>query len=273
MTFIHVIFYLFSTIAVLSGMMVVAAVNPVRGALFLVLTFFAMAGVWLLLEAEFLALILVLVYVGAVMTLFLFVVMMLRVHVVSVKEGFVKYWWLWAAPLVLIVLALTIKVIGPEHFGLSQLSPPVALPADYSNLTDLGSVLYTDYAYPFEIAAVLLLTAIVAAISLTHRKPKNRKIQRVSQQIAVQRKHQVRLVNMPSERKLPIKQSDSAELSANTSAVNTSGASASANTSVVNAPGASASANKSAENGSTASSSENTSNGSSGISKLSDGEK
>jgi NADH-quinone oxidoreductase subunit J len=211
MTFIHLIFYLFSTIAILSGMMVVASANPVRGALFLVLTFFAMAGIWLLLEAEFLALILVLVYVGAVMTLFLFVVMMLQVNVVSMKEGFVKYWWLWAAPLVLIVLALMIKVVGPEQFGLSQLPAPVASPANYNNLIELGSALYTDYAYPFEIAAVLLLTAIVAAISLTHRKPKSRKAQEVSKQVSVQRKDRVRLVNMPSVKKLTNKPADTGE--------------------------------------------------------------
>ena len=170
-----------------------------------------MAGIWLLLEAEFLALILVLVYVGAVMTLFLFVVMMLQVNVVSLKEGFVKYWWLWAAPLVLLVLALTIKVLGPEHFGLNQLPAPVAAAGDFNNLVELGRVLYTDYAYPFEIAAILLLTAIVAAISLTHRKPKNRKAQQVSQQVSIQRKNRVRLINMPSEKKLSIKPSNAGE--------------------------------------------------------------
>lgn len=206
MTVIQVIFYAFSTLAILSGMMVVASNNPVRGALFLVLTFFAMAGVWLLLQAEFLALILVLVYVGAVMTLFLFVVMMLQVNVVSLREGFVRYWWLWAAPLVLLALALTIKVIGPENFGLVSMPAPADAAPDYNNLASLGMVLYTDYAYPFEIAAVLLLTAIVAAISLTHRRPKNRRSQNVSEQIAVQRKNRIRLVNMPSEKKMkPLK--------------------------------------------------------------------
>jgi NADH-quinone oxidoreductase subunit J len=208
MTFIQLIFYVFAILAIFSGTMVVASANPVRGALFLVLTFFAMAGIWLLLEAEFLALILVLVYVGAVMTLFLFVVMMLQVNVVSLKEGVVRYWWILAAPLVLIVLALTIKVVGQ---GLSDVPQPVATPADYSNLAHLGSVLYTDYAYPFEIAAVLLLTAIVAAISLTHRTPKNRKIQRVSEQISVRRQDRIRLVNQPPEKKQPIRPSGRGE--------------------------------------------------------------
>ena len=205
MTVIQVIFYLFSSIAILSGMMVVASRNPVRGALFLVLTFFAMAGIWMLLEAEFLALILVLVYVGAVMTLFLFVVMMLQVNVVRLHERFVRYWWLWAVPLVLLVIGMTIKVIGPEHFGLASVPAPAAALPDYSNLTNLGTVLYTDYAYPFEIAAVLLLTAIVAAISLTHRSPINRKTQNIRQQLSVQRNQRVRLIDMPSEKKLPIK--------------------------------------------------------------------
>jgi NADH-quinone oxidoreductase subunit J len=211
MTVIQVVFYTFSTIAILSGMMVVASNNPVRGALFLVLTFFAMAGVWLLLQAEFLALILVLVYVGAVMTLFLFVVMMLQVNVVSLREGLVRYWYFIVALLALLMIGLTVKVIGPEHFGLLAVPAPEALPADYNNLTNLGMVLYTDYAYPFEIAAVLLLTAIVAAISLTHRKPKNRKAQKVSVQIAVERKNRIRLVNMPSEQKQPIKPSGAVE--------------------------------------------------------------
>jgi NADH-quinone oxidoreductase subunit J len=202
MTVIQVIFYAFSAMAISSGMMVVASNNPVRGALFLVLTFFAMAGVWLLLEAEFLALILVLVYVGAVMTLFLFVVMMLQVNVLSLREGFVRYWWLWGLPLVLLVVGLTIRVIGPEQMGLGSIPAPPPPLSDYNNLADLGMVLYTDYAYPFEIAAVLLLTAIVAAISLTHRRPKNRKSQIVSEQIAVQRKDRIRLVSMPSEKKI-----------------------------------------------------------------------
>lgn len=196
MTVLHVVFYTFSTIAILSGMMVIASNNPVRGALFLVLTFFAMASIWLLLQAEFLALILVLVYVGAVMTLFLFVVMMLQVNVVSLREGLVRYWWLWAAPLILLVMGLTIKVISDSQFGLTSMPQPASFGMDYNNLTQLGMVLYTEYAYPFEIAAVLLLTAIIAAISLTHRPPKNRKSQNISDQINVKRQDRIRLVNL-----------------------------------------------------------------------------
>lgn len=200
MTVLQIIFYLFSAIAIGSALLVVASTNPVRGALSLVLTFFAMAGVWLLLHAEFLALILVLVYVGAVMTLFLFVVMMLRVNVLKAREGFVRY-LPFAIILALMILTLTIIAIGPKHFGLSSMPVPAAEAAGYNNLADLGMVLYTQYAYPFEISAVLLLTAIVAAISLTHRKATRRKNQIVSQQIAVKRADRVKLVAMPSVKK------------------------------------------------------------------------
>src|SRR5579862_2242025 len=197
MTAIQVLFYLFSTIAIFSALMVVASTNPVRGVLSLVLTFFAMAGIWLLLHAEFLALILVLVYVGAVMTLFLFVVMMLRVNVAPMREGFVRY-LPFGIVLSLIIIGLIIVAIGPKQFGLTSMPIPAAQDIHYNNLADLGMVLYTQYAYPFEIAAVLLLAAIVAAISLTHRKPHQRKIQNISKQIAVKRADRVKLIAMPS---------------------------------------------------------------------------
>ncbi len=200
MTTLHFIFYIFSAVAVISAMMVVASKNPVHGVLFLVLTFFATAGVWLILNAEFLALVLVLVYVGAVMTLFLFVVMMLSTDILSRQEGFVRY-LPFAALLILLMIGLTVMVLGPGHFGLAQVAAPAASAADYSNTADLGSVLYTNYAYPFEVAAVLLLTSIIAAIALSHRKPKDRKSQRISAQIAARPENRLRLVNMPSEKK------------------------------------------------------------------------
>lgn len=201
MTALHIIFYVFSTVAVLSGLMVVATKNPVHSVLFLVMTFVAMAGIWILLNAEFLSLILVLVYVGAVMTLFLFVVMMLNIDLASKREGFVRL-LPFAGIIVLLVIGLIFMVIGPKHFGLESVASPVPFPADYSNTADLGLVLYTNYAYPFEIAAVLLLTSIVAAISLTHRPPKNRKTQKVSEQIAVRPQDRIKLLDMPSEKKL-----------------------------------------------------------------------
>ena len=125
MTVIQIIFYAFSFVAIASGVMVVASSNPVRGALSLVLTFFAMSGIWLLLHAEFLALILVLVYVGAVMTLFLFVVMMLPIHVVKLREGFVRY-LPFVILLILLVLGLSFMMLGPSHFGL-ELMPAACL--------------------------------------------------------------------------------------------------------------------------------------------------
>ncbi len=197
---LQIIFYVFSTLAVLSALCVVAAKNAVHGVLFLVLTFFASAGIWMMLNAEFLSLILVLVYVGAVMTLFLFVVMMLSMKIENLQEGFVRY-MPFIALIVLLVVGLIVMAVSPDHFGLAVVSAPAALPSDYSNIADLGSVLYTKYAYPFEVAAVLLLTAIVAAIALTHRRPEGRKSQNASDQIAVQRDQRIRLIKMPSEKK------------------------------------------------------------------------
>lgn len=200
MTALQIIFYVFAATAVFSALCVVAVRNAVHGVLFLVLAFFASAGIWMLLNAEFLSLILVLVYVGAVMTLFLFVVMMLSMKIENLQEGFVRYMPL-VALIVLLVVGLIVMAVSPNHFGLGMISAPAPLPSDYNNVADLGSVLYTEYAYPFEVAAVLLLTAIVAAIALTHRKPEGRKSQIASNQIAVQRNQRVRLIKMPSEKK------------------------------------------------------------------------
>ncbi|MDR3491532.1 MAG: NADH-quinone oxidoreductase subunit J [Gammaproteobacteria bacterium] len=201
MTALQIIFYILSSFAVFSALMVVASSNPVRGALFLVLTFFCMAGIWLLLHAEFLALILMLVYVGAVMTLFLFVVMMLSVSRLSLKEGFVRFLPINVL-IVLLIVGLAIMVLSPERFGLLQMPIPMDKGVDYSNTMSLGMQLYTEYAYPFEIAAVLLLTAIIAAITLTHGDRKKHKSQKISAQIAVRAKDRVRLVKMNSEPKL-----------------------------------------------------------------------
>jgi len=191
MTPLHIIFYLFSGIAVISALMVVIARNPVHSVLFLVLTFFAMASVWILLQAEFLALILILVYVGAVMTLFLFVVMMLNINTDPLREGFVRY-LPFAIAIVVMIMALIYVAIG--SLGLVPFPTPAALPASASNTAKLGAVLYTQYAYPFEIAGVLLLTAIVASISLAYRRPTARKNQNPDRQINIKRSDRVRLV-------------------------------------------------------------------------------
>ena len=172
--------------------------NPVHAVMFLVLAFFQSAVLWLLAEAEFLALVLVLVYVGAVMVLFLFVVMMLDVDVEEMKGGFTRY-----APLGLLIAALMVfelvQVIWVRGKFESGGGGFVATPEGYSNTEALGAVLYTEHVYAFEIAAVILLLAIVAAITLTMRKRPGLKVQNIAQQIAVNSKDRVRLVSMPSE--------------------------------------------------------------------------
>ncbi len=195
-----IIFYIFAAIMVFGASMVITVRNPVRAVLFLVLTFFASAAIWILLEAEFLAIVLVLVYVGAVMVLFLFVVMMLDINLARLKEGFIHYLPLGIAVAVLMA-AMMILAVGPEYFGLDKVAAPTPHPADYSNTRELGDILYTVYVYPFEIAAVILLVAIVAAIALTLRRRPNVKHQKPEEQIAVKRKDRVRMVSMTSEKR------------------------------------------------------------------------
>lgn len=195
-----IIFYLFSTILVLAAAMVVLVRNPVHAVLFLVLAFFTSAAIWILLEAEFLAIVLVLVYVGAVMVLFLFVVMMLDINVVPLREGFMRYLPAGALVAVIIIFEMAL-VVGPEHFGMDSVAMPVKHAADYSNTRELGSILYTVYMYPFEIAAVILLVAIVAAIALTMRKRPQTKYQNPAQQVMIRREERVRMVKMKTEKK------------------------------------------------------------------------
>ena len=200
----QVVFYVFGAIMVLAGTMVISVRNPVHAALFLVLAFFASAAVWLLLEAEFLAIVLVLVYVGAVMVLFLFVVMMLDINMAPLREGFIRY--LPIGMLIAILVAVQLVLItGSSYFGLDSFPAPEPRPADYSNTEVLGSVLYTTYVYPFEIAAVILLVAIVAAIVLTMRRRPNVKRQRPERQVMVRRSDRIRLVSMTPEKKQPVK--------------------------------------------------------------------
>ncbi len=195
-----IVFYILSTILLLAALRVITARNPVHAVLFLVLAFFTASGIWMLLRAEFLAIVLVLVYVGAVMVLFLFVVMMLDINLDRLREGFWSYLPLGAAVGVLMVVEM-ILVLGGKYFGLEHLPNPADPGAGYSNTKELGRILYTDYVYPFELAAVILLVAIVAAVALTLRGRKDRKHQDPSQQIAVKRADRVRLVSMPSEKK------------------------------------------------------------------------
>jgi len=198
MEFERFIFYMFAAILVFAAGRVITVRNPVYAALHLVLAFFTCAGLWLLLEAEFLAITLVLVYVGAVMVLFLFVIMMLDVNTSPLREGFIKYLPVGLGVAALIVLEMWL-VVGARNFGTDKVAIPARHAADYSNTRELGSVLYTDYVYPFEIASVILLVAIIAAITLTLRKRPETKHQNPADQIAVKRVDRIRLVNLPSE--------------------------------------------------------------------------
>ena len=188
-------FYAFAAAAVMSAVAVISVRNPVQAALFLVLTFFTVACTWILAGAEFLGIALVLVYVGAVMVLFLFVVMMLDINVESLRSGFTRYAWLgWITAAVVIVEI--VGVVTAKTMGVDVTKAPAPQPADYSNTTELGTVLYTKYAYPFELAAVLLLVAIVAAIALTMRKRPNLKVQDINAQTAVRPQDRVRIIKM-----------------------------------------------------------------------------
>lgn len=199
MTFQDSVFYTLAAILLFAGLRVITARNPVHAALFLVLAFFTGAGIWLLLEAEFLAITLVLVYVGAVMVLFLFVVMMLDINLEKLREGFWSY-----APLagfVGILMGLEMgMVLGARHFGPERVSAPPSHPAGYSNTAELGRQLYTDYVYPFELAAVVLLVAMVAAIALTMRRRKDSKVLNPAEQVRVKRADRVRMVSMAAEK-------------------------------------------------------------------------
>jgi NADH-quinone oxidoreductase subunit J len=195
MTPIQIIFYVFAAIAVSSAVAVITARNPVRSVLSLVVTFFAMAGIWMMLRAEFLSLILLLVYVGAVMTLFLFVVMMLNITRETKQDGFVRY-LPFGIILVVLMCGLMLVAVGPHYFGIAQMPAPAPEPANYSNIQHLGELLFTDYVFAFEIAGALLLAAIIAAITLTHRGPLKRKVQHPADQIAVRPEDRVRLVKM-----------------------------------------------------------------------------
>jgi len=198
MSFQEIIFYLFSLALLLSAGGVVIARNTIHSALFLVLTFFTTSAIWLLLEAEFLAITLILVYVGAVMVLFLFVVMMLDVNLARLKEGFIKY--LPVGVLVALVMAAEmIMVVGSSKFGTEMYPLPTPKAADYSNTKDLGSVLYTEYVLQFELAAVILLVAIIAAIALTMRRRPNTKYQTPGKQMMVKKADRLRVVKMDSE--------------------------------------------------------------------------
>jgi len=200
MTMQVIMFYLFATLLVVSSGLVITIRNPVKAALFLVLAFIASSGVWILLQAEFLAITLVLVYVGAVMVLFLFVVMMLDVDLAPLQEGFAQYLPLGILISVIVLVEIAM-IVGPARFGLDQIPNPIAHGADYSNTKELGRILYTQYVYPFELAAVILVVAIVAAIALTLRAKRHTKFITVEEQLEATRANRVRMVKMAPEKK------------------------------------------------------------------------
>ena len=195
------LFYVFSAVLLFAAFRVITARNPVHAALYLVLSFFQASGIWMLLKAEFLSITLVLVYVGAVMVLFLFVVMMLDINLDTIRQGFWKNFPLAATLGAVVALELAAVLLG----GFRVSEPPVAaqavgaVAAQVSNTKELGIALYTQYLYPFEIAAVILLVAIVAAITLTMRDRPGQKVQDISKQVAVRAKDRVRLVKMDAE--------------------------------------------------------------------------
>ena len=200
MSFEKFLFYVFAGVLIFAAVMVVTRRNPVHSVLFLVLAFFNAAGLWMLAEAEFLAIALVLVYVGAVMVLFLFVVMMLDINIAELRAGFIKY--LPAGFIVAFAMLVEIfLVVGPRTFGLEQYAPPPPKPAGYSNTETLGVSLFTEHLYAFEIAAVILLVAIVAAISLTMRRRPETKFQNPSQQVRVKARDRLKVIKMPAEEK------------------------------------------------------------------------
>ena len=199
MEFKTFVFYFLAVIMVLAALRVITARNPVHAALFLVLTFFNAGGLWLLLNAEFLAVTRVMVYVGAVMVLFLLVVMMLDINLDRLREGFWSYLPVGALVGILMLVEM-VMVLGGSYFGLEAMPAPAPVAADYSNTRELGRVLYTDYVYAFELASLVLLVAMVSAVALTLRKRKGLKSIPPSEQVAVRREGRVELVKMQSEK-------------------------------------------------------------------------
>ncbi len=192
----QIVFNIFSILLIVSAVMVITVRNPVFAALFLVLSFFSSAAIWLVMHAEFLAIALVLVYVGAVMVLFLFVVMMLDINIARMREGFARYLPVALVVAGLMIIAMGLAVTSP-FFNVSSKSVPVTLTP--SNTTLLGQTLFTEYLYPFEIAGAILLVAIIAAIALTMRKPRSNKGQVPGKQVQVRKQDRLKIINVQSE--------------------------------------------------------------------------
>lgn len=201
MEFKTFVFYVLAAMLLFAALRVITAKNPVHAVLFLVLAFFSAASLWMLLQAEFLAIVLIMVYVGAVMVLFLFVVMMLDIDVERLRHRFWSYLPLGAMVGLLIAVQMAL-VLGGKYFSAEAL-PGHSMPADYSNIKELARLLFTEYVYPFELASVVLLVGLIAAIMLTLRGRKDSKYQKASQQVAVKRNDRVRMVSMASVSEAP----------------------------------------------------------------------
>jgi NADH-quinone oxidoreductase subunit J len=197
---VQILFYAFALVLVVSALGMIVSRNPVYSALALVMCFVTSAAIWLLIGAEFLAVVLVLVYVGAVMVLFLFVVMMLDINLETLREGFTRFAWLGWITAAVVIFEIVGVIVG-RTLGPDVTQGPAPLPASYSNTAELGQTLYTQYAYPFELAAVLLLVAIIAAISLTMRRRRGLKVQDVDKQVAARARDRVRIVKMDAEKR------------------------------------------------------------------------
>lgn len=212
MSFEQFLFYLLAAIATISGLMMITVKNPVKAALWLVLSFISTAGLWIMAQAEFLGLVLILVYVGAVMVLFLFVVMMLDINMAVLKEGFTRYLPIGALAAIAI-FALIYMVVGPDNFGLDKVAAPAPNPADFSNTKAVGIPLYTEHAYAFILAAVLLLVGIVAAIALTlRRRPSGAVLyQDIDKQNRTNAADRFEMVKMDAVVEKPIKKDDEEE--------------------------------------------------------------
>ena len=195
----EIVFYAFSLVLVGSSVAVITVRNPVSAALFLVLAFFSSAAIWMLLEVEFLAIILILVYIGAVMVLFLFVIMMLDINLTPLNEGFIRYLPVGIAVALVMALELLVVVWSKGEFGTGAFPIPPPHPAGYSNTKAVGELLFTNYLLAFELAGVILLVAIIAAIALTHRQRTGAKRQNPAMQVRVRRDERVRLVKMDPE--------------------------------------------------------------------------
>lgn len=197
----EIVFYAFSLIMLGAAVAVITVRNPVYAALFLVLAFFSASAIWMLLEVEFLAIVLILVYVGAVMVLFLFVVMMLDINLEPLKAGFAKYLPVGIIVALLMAAEFMALIWARGRFGPEAFPVPESQPADYSNTRAVGEWLYNNYILGFEVAGVILLVAIIAAVALTHRQRSGSHRQNPAMQVRVRKDERVRLVKMPSEPK------------------------------------------------------------------------